>query len=202
MAGEWTSTRSAVLNPGVGGEKVKIDSKDVTLIAVFTALYAVINVLQMSLIGNPTIYGPIQLRVADCLIALTVLFGWPVVGGVTFGCFVTNAYYFLGTPDVIFGPIANLIAASLVLLLRKHRFSACVAGAFPIGLIVGAYLSIFFPFLAAPEVLSALPAIAAMIVSLTVSELIAIAGIGYSLLLVLSKPGIVGALRSQGLKDR
>jgi uncharacterized membrane protein len=112
---------------------------------------------------------------------------------------VTNAYYFLGAPDVIFGPIANLIAASLVLLLRKHRFLACVAGALPIGFVVGAYLSIFFPFLAAPEVFSALPAIVGMIVSLTISSLIAVAGIGYSLLLVLSRPGIIGALRSKGL---
>ena len=181
---------------------MKFDSKDVTLTAVFAALYPVINILQMTLIGNPTIYGPIQLRVADCLIALTVLFGWPVVGGVTFGCLITNAYYFLGAQDVIFGPIANLIAATVVLLLRKHRFPACVAGALPIGIIVGAYLSIFFPFLTPPSVLNALPATAAMILSLTISSIIAIAGIGYSLLLVLSRPGIIGPLKSEGLKTR
>jgi uncharacterized membrane protein len=179
---------------------MKFDSKDVTLTAVFAALYPVINILQMSLVGNPTIYGPIQLRVADCLIALTVLFGWPVVGGVTFGCFVTNAYYFLGAPDVIFGPIANLVAATLVLLLRKHRFLACVSGALPIGLVVGAYLSIFFPFLTPPQVLNALPAIVAMVVSLTISSVIAIAGIGYSLLLVLSRPEIIRVLKPGGLK--
>jgi uncharacterized membrane protein len=184
----------------LGGEKVRVDSKDITLTAVFAALYPVINILQMSLVGNPTVYGPIQLRVADCLIALTVLYGWPVVGGVTFGCLVTNAYYFLGAQDVIFGPIANLIAATVVLLLRKQRFLACVAGALPIGLVVGAYLSIFFPFLTPPMVLNALPAIAAMIVSLTISSIIAIAGIGYSLLLVLSRSGIVEALKSEGLK--
>jgi uncharacterized membrane protein len=176
---------------------MKFDSKDITLTAVFAALYPVINILQMSLVGNPTIYGPIQLRVADCLIALTVLFGWPVVGGVTFGCLVTNAYYFIGAQDVIFGPIANLIAATVVLLLRKHRFLACVAGAFPIGLVVGSYLTIFFP---PPQVLNALPAIAAMIVSLTISSIIAIAGIGYSLLLVLSRPGIIRAIKFEGSK--
>ncbi|MGD0160089.1 MAG: QueT transporter family protein [Candidatus Bathyarchaeia archaeon] len=181
---------------------MKFDSKDITLTAVFAALYPVINIIQMTLIGNPTIYGPIQLRVADSLIALTVLFGWPVVGGVTFGCLITNAYYFLGAQDVIFGPIANLIAATVVLLLRKHRFPACVAGALPIGLIVGAYLSIFFPFLTPPPVLNALPATAAMILSLTISSIIAIAGIGYSLLLVLSRPGIIGPLKSEGLKTR
>jgi uncharacterized membrane protein len=176
---------------------MRFSSKYVTLTAVFAALYPVINILQMSLVGNPTIYGPIQLRVADCLIALTVLFGWPVVGGVTFGCLVTNAYYFIGPQDVIFGPIANLIAATVVLLLRKHRFLACVVGALPIGLVVGAYLTIFFP---PPQVLNALPAIAAMIVSLTISSIIAIAGIGYSLLLVLSRPGIIRAIKSEGSK--
>ena len=88
----------------------------------------------------------------------------------------------------------------MVLLLRKHRFLACVSGALPIGLVVGAYLSIFFPFLTPPEVLNALPAIAAMIVSLTISSVIAIAGIGYSLLLVLSRPEIIRALKPEGLK--
>ena len=200
MAGEWTSTRSAMINPGVGGERVTVDSRNVTLTAVFAALYVVINVLQMSSIGNPTVYGPIQLRIADCLIALAVLFGWPVVGGVTFGCLLTNAYYFLGTQDVIFGPVANLIAASLVLVLRRHRFLACVAGALPIGLVVGAYLSIFFPFLTPPEVFSALPPIAAMIVSITISSLIAVAGIGYALLSIMGRPSIIDSLESHGLR--
>ncbi len=200
MAGEWASTRSAIANPGVGGEKMKIDSKSITLTAVFAALYVVINVLQMTSIGNPTVYGPIQLRIADCLIALAALFGWPVVGGVTFGCLLTNSYYFLGAQDVILGPIANLIAATVILSLRKRRFIACVVGSLPIGLMVGAYLAIFFPFLTPPEVLNALPAMAAMIVSLTISSLIVIAGIGYSLLLVLSRPGIIGPLKSEGLR--
>jgi uncharacterized membrane protein len=92
LAGEWASTRSAIKNPGVGGEKVRFDSRDLALMAVFTALYVVINVLQMISIGNPTVYGPVQLRVADCLIALAALLGWPVIGGVTVGCFLTNAY--------------------------------------------------------------------------------------------------------------
>ena len=197
MAGEWASTRSALGNPGVGGDKVKTNSKDITLTAVFAALYVTINVLQMSIIGNPTIFGPIQLRIADCLIALTVLFGWPVVGGVTLGCFLTNAYYFLGPQDVIFGPIANLIAASVVLLLRKRRFFACVAGALPIGLVVGAYLPIFFR---PPQLLSALPVWAAMIISITVSSLIAIAGIGYLLLTAIERSGVIEPLKSRRLK--
>ena len=185
------------INPGVGGEKLKFDSRDLTLTSIFSALYVIINVLQMISVGNPTVYGPIQLRVADCLIALAALLGWPVIMGVSIGCFLTNAYYFIGVQDVIFGPIANLIAAYIIFLLRKHRLAACVSGALPVGVIVGGYLWIFFP---PPEALNVLPAWAAMIVSITISSLITIAGFGYILLTVLSKREIMEPLKSRGLK--
>jgi uncharacterized membrane protein len=148
-------------------------------------------------VGNPTIYGPIQLRVADFMIALAALFGWPIIGGVTFGCFLTNAYYFIGAPDVILGPIANLISACLVLFLRKRRLLACAIGALPIGFIVGGYLWLFFP---PPEAFGTLPVWAAMIVSITISSLIAVAVIGYALLRVLSRPAIIEPLKSRGLR--
>lgn len=176
---------------------MKFDSRDMTLMAVFAALYVVINVLQMISIGNPTVYGPVQLRIADCLIALAALLGWPVVAGVTVGCFLTNAYYFIGFQDVVFGPIANLIAATLIFMFKKHRFMACVVGALPIGFIVGGYLWLLFP---PPEVLNILPAWTAMVVSITISSLIAVAVIGYLLLSILSRPSIVAPLKSKGLK--
>jgi len=185
------------INPGVGGEKLKLDSRDMALTAVFAALYVIVNVLQMFSVGNPTVYGPVQLRVADCLIALAALLGYPVIGGVTIGCFLTNAYYFIGVEDVVFGPIANLMAATIIFVFRKHRFIACVAGALPIGFIVGGYLSLIF---SPPDVLSTLPAWAAMIVSITISSLIAIVLIGYLMLSILSKPNILEPLKSRGLK--
>lgn len=176
---------------------MKFDSRDVTSTAVFAALYVVINVVQTVTVGNPTIYGPIQLRVADFMIALAVLFGWPIVGGVTMGCFVTNAYYFIGAPDVVFGPVANLVAAALVMFLRKRPLLACVVGALPVGLIVGGYLWLFFP---PPEFFGPLPAWTGMIVSITVSSLIAVAFIGYLVLSILRQPNIIGPLKSLGLK--
>ena len=175
---------------------MKFDSRDLALTAVFSALYVVINIVQ-SFIGNPTVYGPIQLRVADFLIALAVLFGWPLVGGVTIGCFLTNAGYFIGAPDIVLGPLANLIAALLVMFLRKRRLLACIVGALPIGLIVGGYLWLFFP---PPEVFGTLPAWAGMITSITVSSLIAVAVIGYLVLSILSRPNIIEPLKSHGLK--
>lgn len=176
---------------------MKFDSRDLTSTAVFAALYVVINIVQMVSVGNPTIYGPIQLRVADFMIALAALFGWPIIGGVAIGCFLTNAYYFIGAPDVILGPIANLIAAWLVFFFRKRRLLACIIGALPIGFIVGGYLWLFFP---PPDVFGILPAWAAMIASITISSLIAVAVIGYALLSILSRPSIIEPLKSRGLK--
>jgi hypothetical protein len=179
---------------------VKFDSRDLTSTALFAALYVVINFVQTVTVGNPTIYGPIQLRVADFMIALAVLFGWPLIGGVTLGCFLTNAYYFLGAPDVVLGPIANLIAAYLVMFLRKRRLLACVMGALPIGLIIGGELWFFFSFAPASDLFGTIPAWAAMIASITISSLIAIAVLGYSVLSVLSRPRIIEPLKSRGLK--
>jgi fructose-specific phosphotransferase system IIC component len=84
-------------------------------------------------------------------------------------------------------------------MLRKRRFTACVAGALPIGFIVGAYLSIVFS-LPAPEFFGALPAWFAMILSITISSLIAVAFIGYLLLVILSQPRVIEPLKSHGLK--
>jgi uncharacterized membrane protein len=151
----------------------------------------------MVTVGNPTIYGPVQLRIADALIPLAALFGWPVIGGVTIGCFVTNALSFVSPTDVVFGPLANFVAACLILFLRKRRLLACIVGSLPIGLIVGGYLWLFFP---PPEIFSTVPAWLASIASITISSLIAVAVIGYALLLVLSRRGIIEPLKSRGLK--
>jgi hypothetical protein len=171
-----------------------MDTRDQALTAIFTGLYAI-----LVMVLAPISFGPVQLRVADCLIPLAVLFGWPVVAGVTVGCFLGNAYYWLGPHDVVLGPIANLIAASVIVLLRKHRLLACVVGALPIGVIVGGgYLWIFFP---PPDIFGlSLPVWVAMMISITISSLIAMAVIGYSLLTVMSRQSIVESLKSRGLK--
>jgi len=177
----------------------KFDTRDLALSGVFAGLYVVLNLVQMVTVGNPTIFGPIQLRVADCLIALAALLGWPVVAGVTVGCVVVNAFGTIGPIDIVFGSIANFVAATLVVMLRKRSLLACIAGAFPIGIIVGGgYLWWFFPMYDILGV-SLHPMLATM-VSITVSTLIVMAGIGYVLLKIMGRPGILESLKSHGLK--
>lgn len=170
-------------------------TSELSLAVVFSSLYAVLLVALA-----PISYGPVQLRVADCLIPLAALFGWPVITGVTVGCFLGNAYIWLGPQDVVFGTIANLIAATVIFLLRKRQFLACVAASFPIGIIVGSYLWIFFGF-QPPDIFGLqLPVWGAMIVSITISSLVAMAGIGYALLKALSSSSVTRALKSLGVK--
>jgi uncharacterized membrane protein len=171
-----------------------VKTSELSLAVVFSSLYAVLVVVLA-----PISFGPVQLRVADCLIPLAALFGWPVIAGVTVGCFLGNAYFWLGPQDVVFGTIANLVAAIIIFMLRKRPFFACVVGSLPIGVIVGGYLWLFFGFEADIFGLQ-LPVWAAMIVSVTISTLIAVAGIGYAILKTLSSSSVTSTLKSRGLK--
>jgi len=171
-----------------------MDSRDVSLTVLFAGLYAVLVIVLA-----PVSFGPVQLRVADVLIPLAALFGLPTVIGMTIGCFIGNAYYWLGPYDVILGPVANLVAAGVILWLRKKRLLACFIGALPIGVIVGGgYLWIYFP---PPDIFGlALPAWVAMMISILLSSFIAITIIGYLVLVALSRPSIIEPLKSRGLK--
>jgi len=181
---------------------VKFESKDLALTAIFAALYAVMVIVQ-----GLSAAAAIQLRIADCLIPLSALFGSPTILGVTVGCFVSNAYTSASLPngvyDVAFGPLANLIAATLIYLLRNRRLLGCVVGSIAIGVIVGSYIWLIFG--PASDIFglslpSSWPVWALSITSITLSSLVAIAVIGYVLSTVLSKQSIIGSLKSRGLK--
>lgn len=146
----------------------------------------------------PISFGPVQLRVADILIPLAALFGRPLIMGVGLGCLIGNAYYLIGMQDVLLGPLANLVSAYLIFLLRRRLFFACVVGALPIGIVVGGYLWLFFP---PPSIFGLnLPVWMAMILSITISSLIAVAGLGYIILKALKRRELLESLRSLGLR--
>ena len=181
---------------------MKFDSRDIALTAVFAALYAVVVIVQ-----GLSAAATIQLRIADCLIPLSALFGLPAIFGVTLGCFVSNTYTSAalsnGVYDIAFGPIANLIAGILIYLLRNRRLIGCIVGSTAIGLIVGSYIWVIFgPPLDVFGLKFPLswPIWAASVVSITTSSLIAIAIIGYILVTILSRSSIIDSLKSRGLK--
>lgn len=183
-----------LINPGL--EVEYLDVREISLTALSAALYAVLLILLAQIS-----FGPIQLRIADCIIPLAALFGWPWIWGVTLGCFIGNliggmmAFGFLNPIDIILGSIANLIAAYTIFRLKDHRLIGCILGSIIIGVIVGGYLWLFIP---APEIgLAYLPVWAAMIISITGSSLIAIAIIGYALLLTMSRLGISEIAKSR-----
>jgi len=185
-------------NPGVGGEQ-GMDVKTVSLATVFASLYAVLVIFLA-----PISSGPIQLRVADCLLPLAALFGWPVIIGATLGCLVGNAvggmiaFGSLNPFDVILGSVANFIATLAIFALKKRKLLGCVLASVIIGVIVGGYLWIFVP---PPDIFNlALQPWTAMMISLTLSSLVAIAVIGYILLLALSQPNVIEPIKSRGLK--
>jgi len=169
-----------------------MNTRALSLASVFAGLYASV-VITLA----PISFGPVQLRIADVLIPLAALFGLPAIVGVSLGCLIGNAYYWLGLLDVFLGPAANLMAATLIFVLRKRPLLGCTVGSLTIGLIVGGYLWLFFP---PPDLFAAAPAWFSMVVSITLSSLVALSVIGYAVLRILSRPPILRILVSRGLK--
>jgi len=115
------------------------------LTAAFAALYAV-----LVLIFAGISFGVVQIRIADALIPLSMIFGWPVVCGVTIGCAIAN----IATPlpsvvtDVTLGSIANFIASLLAWRInswksgRASELLGCLVAIVVVTFVVGTYLAI------------------------------------------------------------
>jgi hypothetical protein len=125
--------------------------------------------------------------------------------GVTIGCF-SNAYYWLAPTDVVIGPIVNFAAAFFILLLRRYRALACVSGSLVVGLPIGLYL--YYLYLEGNPAMQQIPSLGGIplpiwstfVISISISSLIVIAGVGYLLLKALSRPNVIEPLKSHGLK--
>jgi len=147
-------------------------SREIGLTAVITALYALLTVA----LGNLS-YSWIQVRVSDALLPLSYLYGLPAVIGVTVGCLIANFFSPVGVIDIIFGTVANLIAATLSWKLSfKKKILACIYPVVVVTAIVPVYLAFFFE---VPYWLTAL--------SVAVGETISCIVLGYPLLTLLEK---------------
>ena len=106
-------------NGGCVMEKFTI--KRMTMIALVAALYVTISIALA-----PISFGNIQVRIAEALTLLPILFV-DGISGVTLGCFLTNlvgtilGVNVLGPLDILFGTLATLIAAILTYYLRNYQ---------------------------------------------------------------------------------
>ncbi|NLC96977.1 MAG: QueT transporter family protein [Erysipelotrichaceae bacterium] len=90
---------------------MKYTTKDLTNIALIAASYAVV-----SLVLAPISFGNIQIRIAEVLTLLPLIYK-PSIYGVTLGCFLTNligammGINILGFLDIFIGTLATFLAA-------------------------------------------------------------------------------------------
>jgi uncharacterized membrane protein len=177
-------------------------SRNLALAAVFGALYAAL-VIGFAPISNL----PIQVRVADALMPLTILFGWPAILGLGIGTVVGNsaADSLTGFPsasiglDIVGGSLVNLLAGFLAWKIGQRSWRirnwnaswliATLVETALISVVVGGYLSVVFSI---PLGLS--------ILGILVGEIVAI-NIGGSVLLnIIGTSGGLHLLRSWGLQ--
>ena len=121
--------------------------KNLAIASIFAALYAVLVVF-LAVIS----FQLVQVRLADALIPLSIVFGWPAVIGVTIGCIVSNVVSPMPSVlvDVTLGSVANFIASFLAWKVGRLRrseslaseFLGCSAATIVITFIVGTYLAV------------------------------------------------------------
>lgn len=160
----------------------------IVLTAVFAALYSV-GVVFLA----PISFQVFQVRVADALLPLAMLFGWPAVLGLSMGAFVANVFGGLGPIDMIGGALANFIAtltAWHIVKTRGRRWMLVGVGVeiVVVTLVVGTYLSYL---LAIPITISWL--------GIFLGSLTAIGALGSILLYTLSRRNVATMMATYGL---
>lgn len=160
----------------------------VSLTSVFAALYAVCVVALA-----PISFQVFQVRVADALLPLAILFGWPAILGFSMGAFISNFFGGLGIVDIVGGSIANLLATYAAWkfgqrLVKGSWIMAIASEILLITAIVGSYLSYLFQ----------IPIEIGMS-GVLLGSLVSTGILGAVLLLVMSRPVITEQLRSLGL---
>lgn len=92
---------------------MKIKTKSLALIAIYAALYAALVIV----LGGIS-YGPIQVRVADSMLAAVPLLGLPGVLGHTLGVFIGNLFSPDGVLDLL-NTIPSFVMSFVVYYIYK-----------------------------------------------------------------------------------
>lgn len=158
-------------------------SKKISLMIIFAVLYAV-GVIALA----PISFSIFQVRVADALLALSIILGWPAIVGISLGTIISNFFGGLGVIDVIGGTAANFIATLLAWKIGKKTVKgswvfALITEIFVVTIVVGTYLSYLFH----------MP-IEIGLLGVLIGSIIAIGILGYVLLTALTRLKILDKL--------
>jgi uncharacterized membrane protein len=158
---------------------LNIKTKDLALISLYAALYAALVVV----LGGIS-YGPIQVRLADSMVAAVPLLGIPGVLGHTLGVFISNLFSPAGLIDLL-NTIPSFIMSFIVYYVYKKTrndytvIGTCIAYSAVLGITVGFMLSYLYS-------LPLLPTIAYVAIGNIVATVI----IGWPLFKLLKRLGI------------
>ena len=106
-----------------------MNTKTLTRIAMIAAVYTVV-----SLVLTPFTYGSVQVRIAESLTMLPLIYA-PSIWGVTLGCFLTNLIGAMmatnptGFLDAIIGTLATFLAAYGTYYFREKKLSVAIGEA-------------------------------------------------------------------------
>ena len=171
------------INPGVGGEKAFLKSREAALAALLAAIYA-FGVTFLA----PISFELFQVRVADMLLPLSIIFGLPAVIGLTLGTIVANISSPFGIIDIGGGAIANFIATFIAWKISRRwhfygsQFTATLLENIVITFIVGSYLQILIHIPDTGLFGVSIPGIAITWLGVFIGSFIAINIAGYALL--------------------
>ncbi len=171
-------------------------SLNAALASVIAAAYAAL------VIALPGIsFMAFQVRVADALLPLSIVLGWPAVVGVTVGCFVGNmaapwGSWGLIAIDMIGGSFANFLASYLAYKIaygrgRARRLVAVCVEIVVVTLIVGTYLTYIIG-----GRLELGPLYYSILIGVLIGSIVAIGVMGYALVEALERTGIIKLVRS------
>ena len=159
---------------------MKIRSNDFALIGIYAALYAALVVV----LGGFS-YGPIQVRIADSMLAIVPLLGLPGVFGHALGVFIANLFSPAGLLDLLntLPSFAMAFAVYYVYKQTKQDYTVigtCIAYSVVLGATVGWMLSYVYT-------LPLLPTMAYV----AVGNIIASVLIGWPLFKILKRMGVL-----------
>jgi len=169
---------------------LKIQTKDVTIIGLYAALYAALVVV----LGGFS-YGPVQVRIADSLIAVVPLLGLPGVLGHTLGVLIANMFSTVGLIDLL-NTIPSFAMSFVVYYVYKRTqndytvIGTCIAYSVVLGITVGWMLSYVLT----------LPLLPTM-TYVAIGNIIASVLVGWPIFKVLKKAGVFQRLHPSNKKQ-